>query len=398
MQSAAETISTALTLVDTAIQSNDTALTRSAMEMLTEGTINAISTKQFHLVEIANETLRQHFNSGNIIPRVKSKEVSESILALLLERVAPAPNRIWNAGVEGMSETLATMLVENCFKFLPYDHDAHSQLNRQFLKPHQQNVRAVVFESYIANALTVVNEKRESPFKDIDLIWDAQNSSYAKGSLSTPVLRSFISNKGMVIKQIKSEMKALRGKNARAENLPLALSVLQQLHDEGFSGLASLMSPEILKTNNTPRRFLLAEALGVEISKQFLTKVLTKSRHEEYTLGALVYALESKSVSHTEFEQLLIDEKTVTPTNEAAFKAQTKHFGSAIQAVYDHSKRAKNALVHEKTSTLLNWMDSLSRSYPLARKAIANTVNLPAHFLHEHPGLLEDKLSKDLGL
>jgi len=408
MTSTALNIHTAVDLVEAAILGNDHALMQNGLCMLTECMAEALATRQFHLIEIANGRLRDNFKKLEILSRVKIGQFSEHSLALLLEYTAPKPNLIWNVGIKDMSGSLIRLLLDNFDRFWPKDFRSQSQLIQQLAAPEVQDLKAVVFERYLSHALRVGRADYEfSPLGGLDSIWNQKKSEYDRGKLSQPILDVMCRNKDAVIEHVIRDKEhiiaqVIQGKRSAkyAESeTSLSFSVVQQLHAAGFIELPALMYPAILGTGHDPRQFTLAEKIGVVIEKSLVSVALSLTDKDHYSLPALAYVLESPSYSVKELSYLMIKDKPgLRDDRKQVLDTLLKSVGPAIKAVYEKSGRHQDALVHDKTHVLLKWLSTLKRDTSAAKLMIINTKKLPQDILHVFPHMMEEKLAKDIGL
>jgi hypothetical protein len=408
MTSTAINIHTAVDLVEAAILGNDHALMQNGLCMLTECMAEALATRQFHLIEIANGRLRDNFKKLEILSRVKIGQLSEHSLALLLEYTAPKPNLIWNVGIKDMSGSLIRLLLDNFDRFWPNDFRSQSQLIQQLAAPEVQDLKAVVFERYLSHALRVGRADYEfSPLGGLDSIWNQKKSEYDRGKLSQPILDVMCRNKDAVIVHVirdREHVIELAAQGKRTPQSPysetsLSFPVVQQLYAAGFTDLPVLMLPAILGTQHDPRQFALAERMGVVIEKSLVKDALSLTFKDHFNLQALVYALESPSFSVKELAALMIQDKPgLRDERREVMGNQLKNIGPAIKAVYEKSGRHQDALVHDKTHVLLKWLSTLKRDTSAAKLMIINTKKLPQDILHVFPHMMEERLAKDIGL
>lgn len=389
-----------LQMVQQAIQRNDSGLLKTSLDVLTEGMVEALSTGQFYLVEIANGCLRELFKSMEIIPAVKKGALSEQALALLLERVAPTPHLIWNAGIDGMSPSLSKMLARNCFKFFPKDHSSHLQLLNQFSKPDQQEVKAEVLDYFLANIATAEIERFGCPLTGLDSIWSDRKREYVRGKLSDPVADVLINRKDVVIAYIAKRMSRHRAGSLPSETeAPIPFPVVQQLHALGFAELAPSMYPAILGTLDNVRQFTLAEEMGVTIEEALIKRALTQLGKDHYALPAMAYVLESPRFTAQQLKAFLVKDSGRSRDGEQdVLETQLGNVGAALKAVYVQAGKSRDSLLHEKTRVVLEWVASLSRDCSDARRQIISIRKLPQPLLMEFPSFMEDKLSSDIGL
>jgi hypothetical protein len=403
MTSTTQNINTAVDLVEAATLGNDHALMQSGLSMLTECMAEALATRQFHLIEVANWRLRENFKKLGILPLAKSGYLSEQTLALLLEHTAPIPHLIWNAGVKDMSQSLIRMLLENCNKFWPYDFKSHSQLVSQLCAPELQDLKALIFEQHLLNTLSVKRADYDnSPLSGLDDIWNQKKSDYERGKLSQPIIDVMCRHKEAIVEHVirdREHVIAKRSPQCAEYETSLSFPVVQQLHSVGFTELPALMYPAILGTRHDTRQFALAEKMGVMIEKSLVKNALSLTGKDHYSLQALAYALESPSFSVKELTALLIKDKPgLRDDPKKLLENHLRDVGPAILAVYDKSGRHKDALVHDKTHALLKWLSTVNRDTSAAKLLIIKTKKLPQDILHAYPHIVEEKLARDIGL
>lgn len=389
-----------LLLVRQAIQSNDSSLLKDSLDMLTEGMTEALSTRQFYLLEIANGQLRELFKSMDIIPAVKKGVLSEQAFGLLLERVDPAPNLIWNAGVEDMSPSLCRMLARNCIKFRPKDHLSHFELINQFTKPNQQDAKAEVLDFFLAHTASTDIDRFGCPLLGLDSIWNERRRVYIDGKLSEPVADVLIKRKDVVMNYISQRLSShLPGSLSSETEAPLPFTVVQQLHSLGFTELAPLMYPAILGTKANVRQFTLAEEMGVIIEETLVGRALTKIGKDHHALPAMAYVLESSRFTARQLKALLVKGSgRLRGEMPDVLETQLENIGAALKAVYGQAGKSRDPLVHEKTRVVLEWVASLNRDCSEARGQIISIRKLPEAILREFPSFMEDKISLDIGL
>lgn len=389
-----------LPMVQQAIQRNDAGLLKTSLDVLTEGMVEALSTGQFYLVEIANGGLRELFKSMEIIPAVIKGHLSEQALGLLLERVAPTPHLIWNAGTDKMSSALCKMLARNCLTFWPKDHASHLQLLNQFSKPDQQEAKSEVLDYFLTNVATAEIERFGCPLTGLDSIWSERKKEYIKGQLSEPVAQVLINRKDVVITYIARRLSRYRAGSLPSETEALVpFPVVQQLHALGFVELAPSMYPAILGTRDNVRQFTLAEEMGVAIEETLVDRALTKLGKDHHALPAMAYVLESPRFTADQLKAFLVkDSRRSRDDEQDVLKTQLGNVGAALKAVYGQAGKSRDPLVHEKTRVLLKWIASLSMDCSDARRQIISIRKLPETLLREFPSFMEDKLASDIGL
>ena len=389
-----------LLMVQRAIQKNDAGLLKTSLDVLTEGMVEALSTGQFYLVEIANGSLRELFKSMEIIPAVMKGDLSEQALGLLLERVAPTPHLIWNAGTDKMSSALCRMLARNCFTFWPKDHASHLQLLNQFTKPHQQEAKAEVLDFFLANTAPADIDRFGSPLIGLDSIWSDRKREYIRGKLSDPVADVLITRKDVIIAYIGKRQSRYRAGSLPSETeTALPFPIVQQLHSRGFTELAPLMYPAVLGTLENVRQFILAEEMGVTIEEALVERALTKLGKDHHALPAMAYVLESSRFTAHQLKAFLAKDSGRPQDGDLdILETQLGNVGAALKAVYGQAGKSRDSLVHEKTRVVLEWVASLSRDCSDARRQIISIRKLPVALLREFPSFMEDKLSSDIGL
>jgi hypothetical protein len=403
MTSTAISIHQAIDLVEEAILGNDFQLMQTSLGLLANAKMEAIATNQFYLVEVASGRLRDNFKDLSILPRTKSGQLSEQVLALLLEHTAPTPHLIWNTDVSIMSESLITMLIENHFKFWPRDYKSQFTLAQLFRKQENQNLKALVFEGQLLGCSLVDRSKYdETPVRFLDMIFNEKIRDLDHGTLSEPIVEVIFRNReafiGEVIKDIAIQ-RLPRESNLWSYIPPLRFSVVQQLHSLGMTELAPTMYPVILAAQDNPRQFTQAEKMGVVIEKDLLKTLINLSERPHYSLPAMVYALESPSISTNEFASTLA---TYSPKSnmamETSWQAQFNNVVPALKAVYEKSGKHKNPQVHEKTHALLSWLTKKNVDLDTVRSGILNIKKIPKEIFEKYPTFLEERFSRDIGL